>query len=365
MTDRLLNVRSELENEKLDGLLVTNASNRRYLSGFTGSAGTLLIGRDDAIIATDFRYHEQSAKEASSFRLYKTLGELDVWFRGLLDNRGGARLGFESGDVSYAAHRKMIEIIEAMPVAQRPQLVPTVKLVEKLRAIKDADEIALLQAAIDLGDSVITQTIQRIEPGWTERQIAWEIERYLHEQGAEGPSFSTIVAGGAWGAMPHAHPRARQVQAGESIVIDMGALVNGYCSDLTRTIWLGRPDDRFATIYDIVLAAQLTAYETIEPGMTGEQAHMLAQSVIDAAGYGENFGHGLGHGIGMQVHEAPRLSKTSKDKLTDGMVFSIEPGIYIEGWGGVRIEDLAILENGRCRFLSHARKIQFADPVGY
>jgi Xaa-Pro aminopeptidase len=156
--------------------------------------------------------------------------------------------------------------------------------------------------------------------------------------------------------MPHAYPRDQQLQAGEAVVIDMGARLDGYCSDLTRTIYLGAPDAKFNAIYDIVLAAQLAAYEMIEPGMTGEQAHLLAQNVIHAAGYGENFGHGLGHGIGLQVHEAPRVTASSTDVLEEGMVFSIEPGIYLSGWGGVRIEDLAVLEQGRCRFLSHARK---------
>jgi Xaa-Pro aminopeptidase len=196
-----------------------------------------------------------------------------------------------------------------------------------------------------------------VEPGWTEKQVAWEIERYIHENGGEGPSFPSIVAGGAWGAMPHAYPRDRALEEGEGVVIDMGARLDGYCSDLTRTIYLGHPDARFRAIYDIVFAAQLAAYEMIEPGMTGEQAHMLAHKVIEGAGYGEYFGHGLGHGIGLQVHEGPRVTPASSDKLEEGMVFSIEPGIYLTGWGGVRIEDLVVLENGHCRFLSHAPKL--------
>ena len=354
--NRIEALRARLEEEKLDALLVSDASNRRYLSGFTGSAGSLLVGREDLVIATDFRYWEQSGAQAPDFRLYKTVRKLEDWLPGLIEGLGGKRIGFEAAAVSYAQHRQMMAIVEELPSERRPQFVPVTGMVETLRAIKDVEELGHLQAAIDAGDAAIEHVIARMEPGWTEKQVAWEIECHLREHGAQGPSFRPIVAGGAWGAMPHAYPREHPLEAGSGVVIDMGALFDGYCSDLTRTIALGAPEPRFEEIYDIVLAAQLTAYETIEPGMTGEQAHMLAQSVIDAAGYEENFGHGLGHGIGLQVHELPLLSKSSQDVLAEGMVFSIEPGIYIPGWGGIRIEDLVVLENGRCRFLSHAAK---------
>jgi Xaa-Pro aminopeptidase len=354
--ERLAALRAEMDREDIRALLVSDASNRRYLSGFTGSSGYLLIAPDRAVIATDFRYYEQSTAQAPNFELLKTVGGIDAWIGELFEGFGGDRVGFEASDVSYAFFRQLTSIVEALPAEKRPQLVPTTGLVERLRVHKDAGELTKLQAAIDLGDAAIEHTSALVEPGWTEKRVAWEIERYLHEHGGDGVSFSTIVAGGAWGAMPHAYPRDRALQEGEGVVIDMGARVDGYCSDLTRTIYLGEPDARFREIYDIVLAAQLAAYEMIEPGMTGEQAHMLAQNVIDAAGYGEYFGHGLGHGIGMQVHEAPRVTASSTDILDEGMVFSIEPGIYIAGWGGVRIEDLAVLESGRCRFLSHAPK---------
>jgi Xaa-Pro aminopeptidase len=357
-SDRVERLRAQLDEAQLDALLVSNASNRRYLSGFTGSAGSLIISRDEVVLATDFRYWEQSGGQSPAFRLYKTVGKLEEWFAGLIEGLGGKRLGFESADLSYAMHRQMLTIVEELPPERRPQLVPTVALIEKLRAVKDADEVDQLQAAINAGDAAIEDVIARLDPSWTEKQVAWEIERHLREHGADGPSFRPIVASGAWGAMPHAYPRDELLQEGAGVVMDMGALVDGYCSDLTRTVHLGAPQQRFDAIYDIVLAAQLAASEMIEPGMTGQQAHMLAQSVIDAAGYGENFGHGLGHGIGLQVHEFPLLSKSSTDVLAEGMVFSIEPGVYIPGWGGIRIEDLAVLENGRCRFLSHAAKLR-------
>lgn len=358
--DRLTALRAALEEEHLDALLVSSASNRRYLSGFTGSFGYLLIGSETAVLATDFRYYEQSASQAPAFRLHEAVGGLERWLPELFKEVGGKRVGFEAADLSYALYRQMVGIVEDCSAGQRPVLTPVTGILERLRARKDTSELAKLQAAIDLGDAAIEHVTRLVEPGWTEKQVAWEIERSIHEHGGDGPSFSTIVAAGPWGAMPHAYPRDHVLQQGDGLIIDMGARLEGYCSDLTRTITVGAPaaetEGRFREIYDVVLAAQLAAYEMIEPGMTGEQAHMLAQSVIDAAGYGEAFGHGLGHGIGLQVHEAPRVTRWSSEVLEEGMVFSIEPGIYISGWGGVRIEDLAVLENGHCRFLSHAPK---------
>jgi Xaa-Pro aminopeptidase len=217
--------------------------------------------------------------------------------------------------------------------------------------------VAALHRAVNLGDEAFSAVASRIEPGWTEKRVAWEIEKYAREHGAEGMSFPTIVAAGPWGAMPHAQPRDHPIQEGEPIVIDMGVVVDGYCSDLTRTIVLGKPDPQFHKIYDIVLSAQRTAEELIRSGMTGEEAHMLAHNVIAEAGYGENFGHGLGHGVGLLIHEAPRLAKASKDELADGMVVTVEPGIYITGWGGVRIEDQTVLEGGKLRVMSGAPKL--------
>ncbi len=287
---RLDAFRARLEGEPFDALLVSNSSNRRYLSGFSGSSGFLLIDRDEAVLATDFRYYEQAEAQAPEFRLFKAAGPLEGWMGEFLSAAGGRKLGFEATDVSYALYRQLAGIVDELPAARRPQLVPSASLIESLRAKKDAAELAKLQVAIDLGDAAIAHAIDTIEAAGTEKQVAWEIERYIHEHGGEGTSFSSIVAGGAWGAMPHAYPRDYAFQSGDGIVIDMGAKVDGYCSDLTRTVTLGPTVPRFREIYDIVLAAQLAAYEMIEPGMTGEQAHMLAKSVIEAAGYGECFG---------------------------------------------------------------------------
>jgi Xaa-Pro aminopeptidase len=359
-SSRLDRLRAVLEEQSLDALLVTNPHSRRYLSGFSGSSGYLVIGHFLAQIATDFRYWEQAGAQCPGFELYKTVGPLKDWFGDLMRPWGGRKVGFEAADVTVDLLRQMRELIEELPPGDRSELVPTAGIVEGMRAIKEAEEVAALERAIALGDAAFESVAERIEPGWTEQQVAWEIEQYVRTHGGEGMSFQTIVAGGPWGAMPHARARDAVLEAGMGVVIDMGVLLDGYCSDMTRTVYLGTPDARFKEVYDIVLTAQLAAEELIEEGMEGEAAHLLAHHVIEEAGYGEQFGHGLGHGIGLQVHEAPRIAKRSTDVLKNGMVFSVEPGIYIPEWGGVRIEDLVVLENGRCRVLTAAPKLRFA-----
>jgi Xaa-Pro aminopeptidase len=362
---RVQRLREKLEQHRLDGLFIVSGENnspvnRRYLSGFTGTSAYLLVTRDAAVIATDFRYYEQAGQQAKAFRLHKAVGGMEKWLADLLQGLGGKRIAFESAHLTYETYRTMRKVVQGLAEAKRPKLVPTLNLVEGLRTFKDAEEIAALQAAIDLGDAAFADVSQRIEPGWTERQVAWEIEKYVREHGGDGLSFDTLVGAGERGAMPHCSPTDRVLKKGDGVVIDMGVEMHGYMSDLTRTVFLGKPDDQFSRVYDIVLAAQQTAQELVEAGMTGEQAHLLAHNVIDEAGYGEHFGHGLGHGVGLQIHEAPRVAKTSNDVLADGMVFTIEPGIYLTGWGGVRIEDVVVLENGKARVMSHAPKLTTA-----
>jgi Xaa-Pro aminopeptidase len=362
---RVKRLRERLGDQKLDALFISSPEsaspvNRRYLSGFTGTNAYLLITQDDAVIATDFRYYEQAEQQTKGYRLYKTVGASDKWLPGLFDGLGGRRVAFEAPHVTYQGYRTLRKAVQDLSEAKRPKLIPTNNLVEDLRTMKDAEEIATLQAAITLGDEAFADLAQRIEPGWTEKQVAWEIEKYIREHGGDRLSFDTLVGAGERGAMPHCFPTDRTLKSGEGVVIDMGVDMGGYMSDLTRTIFLGKPTDEFKRIYDIVLAAQLTAQELVEAGMTGEQVHMLAQNVIAEAGHAEHFGHGLGHGVGLQIHEAPRLGQMSKDVLSDNMVFTIEPGIYLSGWGGVRIEDVVVLESGKGRVMSHAPKLTTA-----
>ncbi|MFQ6019990.1 MAG: M24 family metallopeptidase [Dehalococcoidia bacterium] len=371
MNQRVERLRQRLAELDLDGFLVGSpvedtykayGANRRYLSGFSGSLGWLLITKERTFIAVDFRYIEQAQREAPEFSLFRTEGSIEAWFARLLGEAGlvGKRVGFEPSGITVAAHQAMKRALESFPTAERPKLLAAPPLLEQLRAVKEPEEIELLQRAVDLGDESFTQAVQRLQPDWTEQQLAWEIERYARERGAEAMSFNTIVAAGPWGAMPHAQPRDEPIGEGRPIVIDMGVRLEGYCSDLTRTVVLGEPDEQFKRVYDVVLTAQLTAEELVHSGMSGEEAHMLAHNVIAEAGYGDNFGHGLGHGVGLLVHEAPRLAKTAKDELKDGMVVTIEPGVYLPGWGGVRIEDMVVIEDGRARVLSRAPKLEYA-----
>ena len=361
ISDRLARLRATLEAAGLDALLIGNAANRRWISGFSGSAGWALISTDRALLSTDSRYWEQVERQCPEFELHRQEPPLTGWLPSLVGGQGRKKIGFEADHLAVSLHKQMRAAIAKMAAPERPGLVQTEALVEELRAVKDAEELASIKRAVLLGDETFTAVADRVEPGWTESRLAWEIEKYAREHGAEAMSFATIVGGGPWGAMPHAYPRDVSIAAGHPVVIDMGVVVDGYCSDLTRTIVLGQPDDRFREIYEIVLTAQETAESTIEAGMTGSEVHMLAHNVIAEAGYGEQFGHGLGHGVGLEIHERPRIGKTAEDVIQDGMVITVEPGVYLPGWGGVRIEDMGVIENGTYRNLTTAAKLRLID----
>lgn len=370
MQERLDRIRAAMAEEGIDALLVgsavddvfgTHSANRRYLTGFSGSSGYAMVSRDAVVLATDFRYAEQAAQECGPLGVstWTTEGSLQDWWPRLLGalGLGGKRIGLSRADTTLGFYTRLWGAVGEMPAADAPQLVPAPPVLEDLREIKDEQEMTLLQRAIDVGDRAMAAVAERLREDVTERQVSHAIQAAVLEQGGEGISFETIVAAGAWGARPHASPRDVAIERGEPVVIDMGARIDGYCSDLTRTVAVGELDAEFAAIYDIVLAAQRNAIERVEAGMSGRAAHELAASVIAEAGYGDAFGHGLGHGVGLDVHEAPYLGRTSEDTLEDGMVFTIEPGIYLPGRGGVRIEDVVRLENGRARVLSHAPKL--------
>lgn len=346
----------------VDDIFGTHSANRRYLSGFTGSTGYVVVTQERAVIAVDFRYIEQAEQECSprGLDVWKTEGSLDAWWPKLIGELGlGDKfVGLSRADTTLGFFTRLWEAIAEMPAGDAPQIVPAPPIVEDLRELKDATELATLQRAIDIGDRAMEQAARQITEGMTEIEIARAVQSAVLDHGGEGIAFETIVAAGAWGARPHASPRNEPVTAHEPIVIDMGARVDGYCSDLTRTVSADTLSEDFQAIYEIVYAAQQSAIERVEAGMSGKDAHELAASVIADAGYGEYFGHGLGHGIGLDVHEAPYLGRTSEDTLENEMVFTIEPGIYLPGRGGVRIEDVVVLENGRARVLSHAPKLR-------
>lgn len=374
MDDRLPRLRAAMAEAGLDALYVSgpvddvfgrHSANRRYLSGFTGSAGAAIITPQRAILAVDFRYIEQAERESAplGFEILRVTGRERRSFAEIAGHAGlaGKRVGLSKADLSYQAFLAIQDAVAEMPAAEQPELLPAPPIIENLRAKKSPSELAAIQRAIDVGDRAIELVQAAMEPGQTEREVALAVERAVRECGGDAISFETIVASGPWGAMPHATPRGEPIRAGEPIVIDMGAWLDGYCSDLTRTFTIGKATPGFRDIYEVVFEAQRNAIERVEAGMGGKDAHELAASVIAKAGYGEQFGHGLGHGIGLEVHEAPYLGPTSEDTLEDGMVFTIEPGIYLPGWGGVRIEDVVVLEDGRARVLSHAAKL---TPAG-
>ena len=357
VNQRLQGLRDALRDKKLHGLLVSSPENRRYLSGFAGSAGYLLITQNDAVLATDFRYVEQAGHQAPDFRVLRIGAGYD-WFTQLLAETGVRKLGFESEDMSVASHQRLTQVLKEYTASnsKRVRLVGTAGITEELRALKDSDETKLLQRAIDISDMAMNTVTPTIGAGQTEAEVAWRLEVIMRELGAESPSFDTIVAAGPNGALPHHRAGERAIQEGEPIVIDMGAKYQGYCSDLTRTIVVGTPDETFRKVYNTVLGAQLAAIATVQAGMTGAEADGLARKPIEEAGYGEQFGHSLGHGVGLAVHEYPGVGPRSESILREGMAFTVEPGIYISGWGGVRIEDVVVLEKTGATTLSKAIK---------
>ena len=355
MSFRLENLRGKLQDKGLDSLLVSTPENRRYLSGFTGSAGYLVISSDLAILATDFRYVEQAGNQCPDFQVVKT-GSDWSWLMDLQREHRMKKLGFEGQHMTVATYRQLSEASQELPSADKPDLISTSGMVEELRTVKDTDELALLQKAIDVSDAAMQAISPTLKVGDTEKEVAWQLEKAMRDFGADSLSFDTIVAAGPNGAMPHHRPSDRPIALGEPVVIDMGAMVGGYCSDITRTFCVGEPDEMFRKVYDIVLGSQLAAIATVRAGMSGGEADELSRVVISEAGYGDNFGHSLGHGVGMAVHEYPRVGPKSGHHLEEGMVFTVEPGIYLSGWGGVRIEDVVILDNSGAQVLSKAPK---------
>jgi len=305
-------------------------------------------------LATDFRYIEQAKTQAPDYEIFRTTNEVATWFPELIDGLNLKRLGFEGEHVTFALYRRLTETLNK--AQSQFKLISMNGLVESLRAIKEPEEVELITKAVEISDSAVEHIKDVIHVGVSEQEVAWEIEKFMREQGSQGLPFDVIVASGLNAALPHAKPSPRAIQSGEAIIIDIGAKVNGYCSDLTRTVCLGTSDNTFNKIYDTVLGAQLVAMATIKEGMTGEEADRLARVVIEEAGYGEAFGHGLGHGIGLAPHEWPRLGPNSSANLANGMIFTIEPGVYLTGWGGVRIEDVVIMEDGKIRAITKAKK---------
>ena len=355
LKSRLQKLCQSLVEKEIEAIFISQPENRYYLSGFDGSAGFLLINEKNSILATDFRYLEQAKRQAPDFEIVPISGDIEGWFPRLVSDLELKKFGFEAGHISFATYRQLSDILNK--VGSQLKLVPTDGLVESLRAIKETEEIEFITKAVEIADAAFDYIEDMIHIGMSEQEVAWETERFMRERGSQTVPFDIIIATGENSALPHARPSQRTISSGEPVVIDMGARVGGYCSDLSRTICLGDTDDTFNKVYDVVLGAQLAALAMIEEGMKGEEADGLARTIIGEAGYGEAFGHGLGHGVELAPHEQPRLGPKSSELLASGMVFTIEPGIYLTGWGGVRIEDLVVMEGDKARVISKARKV--------
>ena len=337
MSDRAQALADLLPGAGADVLLVTELVNVRYLTGYTGSNGLALVGEELRAFATDFRYREQVAGEVDpSFDRHEAPRDLVKAIAGVLPG-GDVRLGFEAGHVSV---RDFNRLREQLP--RRIELVALDGLPERLRAVKQPDEVARIRAATALADAAFERVVAGGLVGRTEREVALALEVEMRRAGARRPSFETIVAAGPRGALPHAQPRDVEIGPGELVVVDWGAEVDGYCSDCTRTVATGELDERAGEVYALVLEAQLAGLGAVRAGAECRAVDSVAREVIDAGGYGERFGHGLGHGVGLDIHEAPALSQSYEGTLEDGNVVTVEPGVYVPGAFGVRIEDLVV-----------------------
>ncbi|HEX8550688.1 MAG TPA: aminopeptidase P family protein [Abditibacteriaceae bacterium] len=351
---RIEALRARLKTLECDALVVANATNVRYLAGFTGSSGMCVVTPTRAWFVTDFRYIEQAKSQSAHLEL--AIADKGLWKEAiaLLKKEGATRVGFESEHTSVAA----LEDIEKEMGARKFSALPvsTRAAVETLRLVKSEEELQTMQRAVDIIDEVFAYICTFLKPGLRESEVADELAFQMRQRGASGPSFTTIVASGARGALPHGVASSKTIDAGDMVTIDMGAIYEGYCSDCTRTVCIGKPTREQQKIYETVWRAQTEASAALRPGLGCKEADAIARRIIEEAGYGDAFGHGLGHGVGLDIHEAPRLSKLGKGKLAVGNVVTSEPGIYLAEWGGVRIEDMLVITKTGARTLTKCAK---------
>ena len=347
---RIDKLRKILSKSEIDTIFISSKDNIKYYSGFTGTLAFLLISETEAIIVTDSRYTIRAQEECPDYNIYK-LKSGDNWIKNSTDQIKAKTIGFEGNQLSVNMLNQLKERSE-----NNLNWKDFSNEITNQRVIKSESEINLIEETISISDKAFNNVSKNIYAGITEKEIAWEMEKEMRNLGADSISFDTIVASGLNGAKPHHSPTDKEVMNNEAITIDMGAKLNGYCSDLTRTIFIGTPDDKFKKIYSIVLRSQLISLETAKEGMSGEEIDKISRDIISTEGYGENFGHSLGHGVGLEVHENPGVGPSSENKIEPGMIYTIEPGIYIEGWGGIRIEDMVLMTDNGNKLLSHADK---------
>ncbi|WP_117149450.1 M24 family metallopeptidase [Paraliobacillus zengyii] len=342
-------LRIVMKKDNLGALVITNSFNIRYMTGFTGTSGIALITESKALFITDFRYTQQAADEVPSFEIIEHKQGVIKEIANQVKTLGIKRIGFEKTDLTY-------EIFEEYQKEISAELVPTKGLVEKLRLIKTDDEIAILKEAAKIADAAFEHILTVIKPGVKEIDVSNELEFFMRKQGATSSSFDIIVASGYRSALPHGVASDKTIENGELVTLDFGALYKGYCSDITRTVAVGEVSDELHTIYDTVLQAQLKGVEGIKAGITAKEADALTRDYITEKGYGKYFGHSTGHGLGLEVHESPGLSFRSSEILEEGMVVTVEPGIYVPNVGGCRIEDDIIVTKDGNKRLNHSTK---------
>lgn len=347
--DRLKKVRDRFNELGIDGLLITNSKNRRYMTGFTGTAGIVIISPAKAVFITDFRYVEQTKNQVQNYDIVQHKGPIHEEVAKLVKDLGIKHLGFEQDEMTFGTFKIYENAVSA-------KMVPISGVIEKLRLIKTDQELQILKEAAAIADQAFEHIIKVIKPGITELEVSNELEFFMRKKGATSTSFDTIVASGYRSALPHGVASDKVIKSGELVTLDFGAYYKGYCSDMTRTVGVGEINDDLKNIYNIVLQAQLLGMNEIKAGMTGKQADALTRDYISAKGYGEYFGHSTGHGIGLDIHEGPALSIKSDTLLEPGMVVTVEPGIYLEGVGGVRIEDDIVITKDGNTALTHSPK---------
>ncbi len=349
--DRVNRLRGFLPEIGVDAFLVSSPENVRYLSGFTGTSGVLLITANEQCLLTDFRYVEQAALEAPQYDVVKVPGAWTKALHALLLDRSVHHLGFEGAHLTYYFYHVLSETLDGV------RLEDARSVFGRLRAVKDEGEIELIRKGVLLVDQAFAHLLTTIRPGTSEREIALELEFYLRRRGGERMAFETILASGARAALPHGTASEKKLERGDLVVCDCGVMWNGYASDFTRTVVVdAEPEDWQDEIYRIVLEAQLAGIDAVKPGVPAAEVDAAARRVIERAGYGEYFGHSTGHGLGLNVHEAPHLSASSEELLEAGMVVTVEPGIYLPGRGGVRIEDVVVVRDYGAEVLTTSPK---------
>ena len=353
---RLDALRKAMQKENLPAILVTSRENRYYLSGFSGSSGTLLVTADLAILVAGFIYQEQAAAQAVGWQIVPTSAQAtqNATLAEIIAAHGITKLGFEHIHTTVAQMDAFQEAFATLE--QEVSLVPYKNIIETLRQVKDADELAIMSKAAMISDQAYLQALSFIRAGVSERDVAIEIDFTMKKLGAEGSAFETIVVSGKRSSMPHGKPTDKLLQPGDFVTMDFGAKYKGYCSDITRTVVIGKPSDEQRKVYQTVLQAHMRALNAAAPGIKGKELDAIARNTIVDAGYGRFFGHGLGHGVGLQVHEQPGAGQTSESEFVEGNVVTIEPGIYIPNWGGVRIEDSVLITADGRRSLHNTTK---------